>query len=693
MRLVCWSKKDCDYALNRLLECVLIANDIETIPFDKKKQSYFGMTVNAYSGLRPDFTIESYAFPWQNGKSPMLGVPDEIESIYETCRILNASGIPFTYHNGVYDLVWLLWYGLPVSNYAYDSMSLWWSRYPDLPKRLDFVSSVLLDDYQYWKGDRKSDDFYEYMVYAMKDTESTLRNTLKLIEMATHDAAMRKNFFDAHMRCLAGLHMSTQGLAVDEEVMSQIRIALESEAKEKLESLRYLVADPEFNPNSPQQKKELIYEILGAKPRGPKGRFVKSIQLASTGAIPLRSIRSEHPIFRRVGNAILDSITPAKQISNVVGIARFDAGSTGSRFLTSYDGVGTTTTRFASRSSAFGHGGNAQNIRKSYRRFCKADEGCFLIEVDYSAADDVFVAYESEEQGKIDLIRSGKDTHAANALIYFGNWTYDGIVSGKKSGDPRVVHPILGVRQITKKLVHGAHYLMAGSTLLASAGREAIVAAALEAGREDAGRWTQEMLVEFCDLLDRKFRNHYTKFKREHESVDSWYRALRKEVVTTGGFMTPFNYFQRFGSDPYDDSTLRAVAATAGQAGTAGRINMVLEEIMHGYIRKRFRDGDNPHFGARPNLVGASINGISVRLQTHDSISFNVDPRVRGWAVGVEGILESYRRPFPIKGREVVVGLEADASIHWAGKEGITFSRVEQLIPWLEKNSLKYVDA
>lgn len=709
-RTICWTPKELKECWEFMNEAVLIAPDIETIPFDKKKLKpskaqaaagikpsppVFCMTVNAYSGVLKDGTIGSYALPFLNSKSPTSGVPYHIEAIYDTSAKVNDLPVRKTFQNGVYDCAWYLYYGLPVRNYAYDSMSMWWSLYPDLPRRLDFISSVLLDDYQYWKGDRKDEDFDVYMNYGMSDTESTLRNTMKLIKLLEENDQARVNFFFAHMRCLSGLGMSAKGLAVDESVMDEIGAALNVEAVKALESLRYLVADPDFNPSSPAQKKHLIYNLLGAKFRTAKGRPAKRIEDASTGAIPLRSMRSDHPLFRMVANSILDAQTPAKQISNVVGIARFPAGSTGSRFLTSYDGVGTTTTRFSSRGSAFGHGGNGQNIRKKYRRFGRADVGCFYFEADYSAADDVFVAYESQEQKKIDLVLSGMDGHAVNACIFFPNWTYEGIVAGKKADDPLIVHPTTGIRQITKKVVHGTHYLMAALTMFNNAGREAIVAAAIQGGYEDAGRWPQQRLVEYCGFLASRFREHYPRFQLEGDSVDSWYRELRREVVSTGGFLTPFRYFQRFASDPHDDSTLRAVAATAGQAGTAGRINTVLDELAHGFIPKFFRDNENPSYGDAPKRVGEALNGISIRQQTHDSMGFNVNPMQRGWLAGLQGVLDSFHRPIPIYGRAVHVGVEWDASIYWAGKEGMQSKsqNAEDVIPWLEKMEIRYVDA
>lgn len=691
-RTICWSPKELKECEEFMREAVLIAQDIETLPFNKKKPGPICITVNAYSGLLKSGEIGSYALPFLNGKSPLAGIPHHFGEIYETSSRLNLLKTPKTFQNGVYDCAWYLYYNLPVTNYAYDTMSMWWSLNPDLPRRLDFISSILLDDYQYWKGDRKDDDFIRYMNYAMSDTESTLRNTMKLIPMLMENERARTNFYFAHNRCLSGLSMSAKGIAVDEAVMDEIAVILSDEAAKSLESLRYLVADEGFNPNSPKQKQELVYELLGTPKRNARGRAVKRIEDTSTGKIPLRLMRADHPIHRRVADALLAAQEPAKQISNVVGLARFPAGSTGSRFLTSYDGVGTTTTRFSSRGSAFGHGGNGQNIRKKFRRFGRADEGCFYVEIDYSAADDVFVAFESREPKKIELVRSGLDGHAVNACIFFPNWTYDGIVAGKKAEDPVIVHPITGIRQITKKVVHGTHYLMAALTLYNNAGREAIVAAAQVAGFEDAGQWPQQKLVEFCGILGARFRAHYPRFQLEHDSDDSWYKELRSEVVSTGGFYTPFKYFQHFIANPHDDSTLRAVAATAGQAGTAGRINTVLDELMHGLIFKRFRDGDNPHYGDRPRIVGESINGISIRQQTHDSMGFNIRPTVKGWLQGLQGVIDSFLRPIPIHGEEVVVGIEWEASIHWAGKENFTTksNRAEDVIPWLEKMEIRY---
>lgn len=685
-RKICWTPSACEEAEGWLTQCTLIASDIETFPFKKKnKHRLITMTVVSYTGLAPSGEIRSYCFPFQTTKHPASPAPIHIESIYFTCVNINACGVPFTGHNFAYDCAWFIRYGMPVANWAYDSMTMWWSFFPELPKTLDFVSSILLDHYRFWKAGRKSEDYIEYMHYGMSDTESTLLNTITMIGWLIDDRRARINFAAAHTRCIICLSMSMKGLPVNVETMNRFEKELTIKADEALEKVRYIVADDSFNPGSVPQKKELFYTLLGAKMRNDKGRFVNKIEDASTGKMPLRAMRGEHPVYRRVANAVLEAMEPAKQLSNVVGTVMHEHPKTKKpRFIWTYHGTGTITSRLSASSHYFGFGTNSQNVRKEYRPFAEADSDSFLLEVDFSAADDVFVSFESGEQKKIDLVRSGKDIHASNALIFFPNETYDGIVTGKKAKDPYIVHPITGIRQITKKMVHGNHYLMAGLTLLMSAGREAIVAAAKYLGHADAGFWSQNELVYFCGELEDRFRAYYPRFKRDGEG--SWYTDLKRDAAESGGFTTIFHYFQRFLGSPSDDAVLRGLAATAGQASTAGRINMAMEELVFGIRTRRFRDGPAPDADDPAMPVSEAGHGVSMRLQTHDSIGFSIRHIHSNWREGVDRIFRVMRRPVRCRDEIFSVGIEAEISYRWGGKESVEVRSVEDIERWLAAN-------
>lgn len=668
--------------------CELLAVDVETIPHikyskkakaDKEVDLPHLMTIVSYSGIDSNGYMRSFAIPLTKQKSPYSEPVDMVLEMVEGIREINASPVRKTLHNGVYDSAWFIRYQAPLVNYAYDSMTMWWSKHPDLPKTLDFVSSILLDDYQYWKMGRKETDMLAHAAYAMSDTESTLRNTIRLLHWMRDDPKMRRNFMQAHMRCLAGLGMSLRGLLIDNDMREQIRLELEEESERKLEDFRNLIGDPDFNPKSPKQMNKLIYGILGASPRNAKGRVLKRITKntkVSTGRMALRGVAREHPILKRIVDAYNASREPAKQVSSLMGIEIPKQN----RLYTSYDGVGTTTSRLSSRSDAFGFGTNLQNIRKTYRRFARADTDSFLFEIDLSASDDVFVSYESQEEVKIELLESGADVHSYNAAnVFFTNWTYEEVVEGKKNKDPRVNHPITGIRPITKKVTHGANYLMAGLTLLYSAGHAAIIAAAKNLGHDKAETWTDEQLASFCEKMDAAYRNRYKRLSRD--GTDNMYHEVQMELIETGGFMTCFNYFQRFNANPRSQDTLRAAAATVGQANTAGRINIAMDELEHGVRMVKFRDGPAPDPGPALQL-DQDRHGITMRLQTHDSLGFNVNTKAPWWEEGVERIFAVMSRPIPCKGRMVQVGTEADVQIHW-GHDAVTVNSVEDIKKWL----------
>jgi hypothetical protein len=700
MRTICNTIPLIEEAVAWCIRCELLAVDVETIPHRKPAKGKtwsapFVMTVVSYTGIDKQGYFRSYAFQLTRSKSATdYEHPLAQRALLAIARI-NACPVRKTMHYGNYDCAWFVRYAVPPANYAYDSATLWWARYPDLPKTLAFVSSILLDNYRYWKMGRKEEDFTNHTMYAMEDTESTLFCTIRLLEWMLEDVVMRANFWRAHLRNLTGLSMSLKGMAVDQDMFDGMRVELQGKADEALKRLRFLVADATFNPNSAPAKKELFYGLLGAQPRNAKGRILKRLTgnaKISIGAIVLRSLKSEHPLLRRIVEALQEAQEPAKQISNVIGLEFYK-----SRLHTGYDGIGTTTTRLSSRKDAFNFGSNVQNIRKKFRRFIRAEKKkrSFILEGDFSAADDVFISYESQEPKKIEIIERGLDTHSFNAAeVFFPHWEYNRVVKGKeeyldaaktiKNPDyDLVTHPITGIRQITKKGTHAANYLMAGHTFFNTAGREAIVGAAKHLGHTDAGLWTTNQLIEFCDWLDGRYRNYYPRFARA--GSHSFYAELSIGLRTHRSYETIFGYTQRFLADPMADSTLRACAATAGQANTAGRVNMAMMELDQGIRQIQFRDGDAPDADEPALPVSESEHGSSLRLQTHDSLDLVVDADHANYREGVQRFFHVLRRPVVCKGRLIKLGLEVDVAIHLNHK-AVVVHNPEDVFRWVESN-------
>lgn len=676
---ICRTVEDCFAARDWLTQCVLISTDVETACFPAQ------ITCVGYTGLHKNGTVRSFVIPFADEYSDggvFWKSQSDHEIAYSVMVEINESPILKTFQNGNYDQSYFIRDLAPANNWLLDSMYMWYSRFSELPKTLDFISSILLDNYQYWKDDIKGakeidevkGNLERYWRYNALDCYNTLFNTLYLLQLMKIQPSMRTNYNDTFLRCLSGLDMSMRGVKADFGRLKEHRDRLQAEVDAKLERFRYMVATPDFNVNSTDHKKELLYTILGCRKRNSKGRPLgkDSKESPSTGAIVLKTAKTEHPLVGHIIGAMEEVMEADKQMGLITGREDEDGKVKGGikfftdRCRTSYSGVGTTSTRYSSKSSNFWDGSNLQNIRGSMRDFLIADPDCILLDFDYSQSDDVFVGYESNDQHKIEVIESGKDGHAIHGELFFAR-PYDWIVAGKKAGDPLVVHPTRGVRQLSKRVVHGSNFMMAAMTLFFTMGREAVVAAAEFAGFADASRWPQEKLVLFCGELDRKYRNKYPRLK-----MNGWYKDLTLELQKTGTLTNAFGITRTFLGDPKDSGTLREASGFMGQSATAGNMNRAQYEIDRGYIPRNFRDGENPSANAEPRKMNIDSHGFRFLLQTHDSFTCQINLNHKRWEEAVLNLLHVMERPVTINGHVFRVKTEAEFGRRWGKK----------MIPW-----------
>lgn len=664
---ICRTLEDCYAAREYLRQCVLIGTDIETGNFPP------GITCVGYTGLRPDGSVHSFVFPFfdafREGGCFWDSVDDHATA-WSVCRDINDSPVPKTMQGGSYDCSYFIRDRIPARAYWYDLMVMWWSINMELPKRLDFISSILLDNFQYWKDDIKGDKIDEgvsvreqsterYWRYNALDCYNTLFGTLYMMKILEKNQAMQRNYNDAMRRVYSALGMSMRGVKADFRRRDEHRTQLESDRDKNLATLRYMICDDEFNINSAPQKASLLYDFFGLRERTARGRYVdpnkpKSGNNAiSAGKIPLKMAKTEHPFFKRIIDQMESAMEPDHQISQICDMKLYT-----DRFRTSYGAVATETTRLNSKKSAFWDGTNAQNIRDKYRDWLVADPAHVLLDVDFSQSDDVFVAYESEDPDKIAVIESGLDAHAVNGELFFGR-TYDWIVKGKELKLPEVVHPIYGVRQLAKKTVHGTNFQMAAMTLYITMGREAVVAAAELLGHKDAGVWDQERLVQLCGHLMAKYRKRYKRL-----TAKEWYADILKEL-RTGQITNAFGITRRFLGNPDDNATQREATAFMGQSGTGGNMNRVMAEVDLGYIPPRFRDGPNPDAHDTPRQMNWESHGFALHLQTHDSFTAQLNLNHPQWKLAAHNLLYVMARPIIIKGRTFRVKTDASLGFRW----------------------------
>lgn len=675
---VCRTLDDCFAARDYLSECVLVAIDIETGNYPPQQ------TCVGFTGLLPNGACHTFIIPFADPSKEsgcFWNTEDDFAIAASVVRDINESKVLKTFHNGSYDNSYFIRDLMPTTNWLLDSMVLWWSLYMELPKKLGFVSSVLLDNYQYWKDDIKGDEeesvdanVERYWRYCGLDTYNTLFNTCYLITLLSKNPAMQRNYNDAMLRVFSGLAMSMRGVAVDWKRRDYHREILEEEAEKRLAELRYLIAEPDFNINSPPQKCSLLYDLFGLRERNAKGRFVDpskpriGTNAPSAGKIPMKMAKYEHPLFKHIIEKLESAMEPKHQLSGIFGIKQEDGTVKGGLFMptrrlrTSMSAVGTETTRFSSKKSAFWDGGNLQNIRGTYRDWIIPDEGKVFLDVDYSQSDDVFMAYESQDPAKIALVESGKDGHAAHGELFFGV-PYEEIVAGKKANDPKIVNPIYGIRQLSKKVVHGANFQMAGMTLYVTMGREAVVEAARLMGIPDPEGLTQDQLIQICSRLDGIYRRRYPRLTKKE-----YYAEIAKELKTKRAITNCYGITRQFLGDPEDNGTQREATAFIGQSGTAGNMNRAMYEIDHGYIPELFRDGPNPDARAKPLQMNWETHGFAFHMQTHDNFVSQLNTRHARWKEAAHNLLQVMNRPVIIHGRLVRIRSEAEFGLRW-GKD------------------------
>ena len=198
--------------------------------------------------------------------------------------------------------------------------------------------------------------------------------------------------------------MEYNGVKIDEEQITEAEVRLEEDVEKLTEELHEL-AGKEFNPNSPVQVAEILYDDLNLPIPGER----------STKKELLEKLERFHPIvgkqieYRKLSKLLS---TYASKIPTMV--------DENYRLHTNFNIDGTKTGRLSSSKP------NLQNIPKRSERgkvikraFVPSDDKV-LIEVDLSQAELRCLAYYSGDENLLDAFIKGEDIHKRTASLMFG---------------------------------------------------------------------------------------------------------------------------------------------------------------------------------------------------------------------------------------------------------------------------------
>ncbi len=202
--------------------------------------------------------------------------------------------------------------------------------------------------------------------------------------------------------------MEHTGVAIDQNGVKQFGIYL-SEQIEETQQMIYDEAGHEFNIGSPKQ----LGEVLFVEMQLPHGKKTKTGY--STNAEILEKLRGEYPI--------VDSVLKWRQYSKlkstyVDGLLK--AVDADGRIHTVFKQTETRTGRISSTEP------NLQNIPvrtelgRNMRKFFIAQDGCVLLDADYSQIELRLLANLSGDKQMQEAFLGGADIHAATAAQVFG---------------------------------------------------------------------------------------------------------------------------------------------------------------------------------------------------------------------------------------------------------------------------------
>ncbi|PNS01727.1 DNA polymerase I [Petrotoga miotherma DSM 10691] len=392
--------------LKTLKKYEIISFDLETSSLDPYQADIVGIALswNPFEGY----------FLYLYKEKDRWEITKEIVNLLNNKKVIGQ--------NLKYDITVLKVNGIELNKVYFDSMIAAYLLNPDSRRfNMDDLAKEYLD--------YKTTKYKEVMGKDIKLLTLGDIDKKKVVEYAAEDADIAYRLFEVLMPKLEEFELNELFEKIEVStinVLSEMEMngvyfdlkelkKLEEEYDKKLNSLMNemkKIVGYDFNPNSPKQVRELLFENLGLKGK----RKTKSGSY-STDADSLEALRDEHPIIEK----LLEYRKYQKLLSTyIIAIPKLVNKKTG-RVHTSFNQTGTATGRLSSSDP------NLQNLPireedgERIRSAVKAQRDDYvLLSADYSQIELRVLAHLTNDETLINAFNKGEDIHALTAAAIFG---------------------------------------------------------------------------------------------------------------------------------------------------------------------------------------------------------------------------------------------------------------------------------
>ena len=585
---------NCDQIYYEYQQAFAIAVDIETLkdPLSIRCIGYTAIFLDTDNTIRTHSSVlpidSTYALAWM--------------------RKINALQVPKIFQNGKYDISYLSMYNAVPTAYYWDTAHLFHAWYSELPKDLAALGSFFIREAMYWKDLAATNDLMEYYRYNALDTWVTANVWMQqMLQMPDWARANYLQEFPLVYPC----HLSEMtGVARDAARMIAARSDVDRKIAEDSASIDAMLSVKNFNVNSPIQMRQML-AVLGCK------------DLTSADEKNLKKAAYRHPVNNRIINKILDvrgnrklKSTYLRTDEDITKASPRGSKEYHGRILYALNPHGTDTGRLASREHHFWCGLQIQNIPrgKEVKQTVVSDTGFLFGECDLEQAESRDTAHIAGDENLIAAVSGSRDFHSINASRFFGV-SYDSIYddTSKKTKDK-------SLRDLAKRVNHGANYNMGADVLVDTMGLEKIYEA--QKLLKLPKLWIPRQIAQY--LLDQ--------FHKTYPSISgSYYPYVIQSIQTTRRLQGATGWTRYcFGEPAKSKQALNAYVAHCPQSLNA----MVLNKA---YMRVFYDIAMHPEHA--PNF--------KLCAQIHDSILFQ-------FRIGHEYLMEEVKQrmeiPVTVKG-------------------------------------------